>query len=106
MKPEASVKNLKRTKSVTETIISRLRDKINELGNQKILLLDQVTKIRKQVDELNQELVHEKAIVQRLENTIEAQSETISSVEVQADNEKKIDEMVKEIDKCLAILNK
>ncbi len=91
---------------MTETIISRLRDKINELGNQKILLLDQVTKIRKQVDELNQELVHEKAIVQRLENTIEAQSETISSVEVQADNEKKIDEMVKEIDKCLAILNK
>jgi len=91
---------------VTEAIVNRLTDKINELGNQKILLVDQVSKMRKQLDELNQDLVRKKVIIDRLENENEAKDNAISDVTDKEGTDRRIDEMVKEIDKCLAILNK
>jgi len=91
---------------VTEAIVNRLTDKINELGNQKILLVDQVSKMRKQLDELNQDMVRKKVIIDRLENENEAKDNAISDVTDKEGTDRRIDEMVKEIDKCLAILNK
>ena len=91
---------------MTEAIVNRLTDKINELGNQKILLVDQVSKMRKQLDDLNQEMARKKVIIQQLESEIEASENAISKNDDSEKNERKIDEMVKEIDKCLAILNK
>lgn len=91
---------------MTEAIVNRLTDKINELGNQKILLVDQVSKMRKQLDELNQDLVRKKVIIDRLENENEAKDNAISDVTDKEGTDRRIDEMVKEIDKCLAILNK
>lgn len=91
---------------MTNAIVNRLTDKINELGNQKILLVDQVSKMRKQLDELNQELVRKKVVIDRLENENEAKDTAVSDVVDKNGTNRRIDEMVKEIDKCLAILNK
>lgn len=83
-----------------DSIFDRIKDKVNELGNQKVLLMDQVNKLRLENEELNKELIELKASMQNREQEMKSD---LSSPSKNMDG--KIDDMVKEIDKCIAILN-
>ena len=86
--------------SEMDSIIERLKEKVNELGNQKVLLMDQVNKLRHENEELNSDLIELKAQKQNTNQGNSADSTNRNSAV-----EGRIDDMVKEIDKCIAILN-
>ena len=81
------------------SILDRLSEKIEELGNQKVLLTDQLSKLRQENEELSLKLVELEA--SKTSSSAENNTSSGSSEEQKL----RIDEMVKEIDKCIAILN-
>ena len=81
--------------------------KINKLLERQILLQEQNVELKGQREKLQEELEQQKQFVSDLENKIKT-LQIAKSVDIEEDKtalKQKINEYIREIDKCIALLN-
>lgn len=95
--------------SKEETVIASVRDKIKQLGDQKKALKEALEETESKLTSLENELKdRERAISDLAEkNKVLRMAKSLSGSEDNTSETKyKINELVREIDKCIALLNK
>ena len=76
--------------------------KYNELENEKLQLENKISLLNHQIEQLNQE---KSDLNQRIEQ-LKIASNILSGVDENREAKQKINKLVREIDKCIALLNK
>jgi len=74
----------------------------NELENEKRLLEEKILSLKKEIDELEQE----KSDLSRTNVQLKIATQLLSEKEGSSEAKQKINFLVREIDKCIALLNK
>ena len=94
--------------SKLEDFLEEVEEKIHQLGKQKSDALEELASARKREDGLKAEIANLKAQIKDLtdKNKVMTVAKTLNSEEDSADARKRINEMVREIDKCIAQINR
>jgi len=91
-----------------EAIIASVEDKIHRLGEQKRQALSELDKSRQKVQALESRIDELKLEVDELQgkNKVIQVAQSLNTGEGSSDAKRRINELVREIDKCIALLNK
>lgn len=90
----------------TEELLSSIRKKATEIITERQNLLSQMSELSNRIIELNQIINQQKEHISQLENMQFVQSFTgIIPQETQKETRKRLTELLKEIDKCIEIVN-
>ncbi len=94
--------------SDVDKLVIQINDKINKLINVKQALLSEKDNLVKKQEELLQQVENKNKIIEELKNKNSNLSiaDKVKQLEGNSDVKLKIDEMVREIDKCIELLNK
>ena len=91
-----------------EAIIASVEDKIHRLGEQKRSALEELDKSRQKVQSLESRVSELNAEIDELKgkNKVIQVAQSLNSGENSTEARRRINELVREIDKCIALLNK
>ena len=94
--------------SDVDKLVLQINDKIKKLINVKQTLLIENENLVKKQEELLQQVENDNKIIEELKNKNRNLSiaDKVKQLEGNSDVKLKIDEMVREIDKCIELLNK
>ena len=95
--------------SKEETLIASVKDKLKQLGDRNHSLKNQLTEVQKELSTLKEKLEERDSQVKELteKNNVLKMAKSLSGSEDNTSETKyKINELVREIDKCIALLNK
>ncbi len=94
--------------SDVDKLVLQINDKIKKLINVKQTLLIENENLVKKQEELLQQVENKNKIIEELKNKNSNLSiaDKVKQIEGNSDVKLKIDEMVREIDKCIELLNK
>lgn len=93
----------------TESTLEAIKAKITELGDKKRALESEMAALRSSEDKLRKELGDQKKLVDQLtdKNKVLKVAKSLGDSDGKSTETKlKINELVREIDKCIALLNK
>ncbi|MFZ6052513.1 hypothetical protein [Halocola ammonii] len=95
--------------SKEETLIASVKDKLKQLGDRKDSLENQLAEVQKELSTLKEKLDERESQIADLteKNKVLKMAKSLSGSEDNTSETKyKINELVREIDKCIALLNK
>jgi len=90
-------------------VIAEIKKKINQLGNEKLRLQGELDSLRNKYRDLEERVQEQRVELdeQSEKNRVLKMAKSLNgSGEDTAQTKKKINELVREIDKCIALLNK
>lgn len=91
-----------------EAIIASVESKVHRLGEQKKKAEDELERSRQKVQSLESKIAELEAEVSALneKNKVIQVAQSLNSGEESGEAKRRINELVREIDKCIALLNK
>ena len=91
------------------SIVQTIKDKAQELGNQKRMMADRIEELERQIESLQQEMEDSRRELDELKeknNVLKMAKSLDGGAEKSTEAKRRVNELVKEIDKCIARLNK
>jgi len=94
--------------SEVKKLVDQINSKINKLISAKQSLLVENNKLQNKQEELLKRIEEQNKIIEELKNKNEylAIAKNVKQTEGNSDVNRKIEEMVREVDKCIELLNK
>ena len=91
-----------------EAIIATVEAKVHQLGEQKLKAEQELSSAREKLQRMEEKMAELKSQIADLEekNRVIQVAQSLNSGEGSTDARKRINELVREIDKCIALLNK
>ena len=89
-------------------VIASVQQKINQIAEEKRLLKNEIANLRKQIEMQQTELEEKNITLVHLNEelkTVKMSQPTINNTDTNEELKIKVEEMIKEIDKCIALLN-
>jgi chromosome segregation ATPase len=89
-------------------VIASVQQKINQIAEEKRLLKNEIANLRKQIEMQQTELEEKNTTLVHLNEelkTVKMSQPTMNNTDTNEELKFKVEEMIKEIDKCIALLN-
>lgn len=95
-------------KEETLQIVTKVKHKIDQIASEKALLKGQLVELNQYIAKLKSEVFEKDSALQALSqelNTIKMSQPLVREEDSKEDLKLKVEEMIKEIDKCITLLN-